>query len=57
MSQMTFASLTPKKKSTLRVEQFLEEMEQALPWKRILKFIKPHYYNNTKGRGYATILL
>lgn len=50
MSQLSFASLTPKKKSQLRAEKFLEEMSAVVPWKRISDLIKPHYYDNTTGR-------
>lgn len=50
MSQLSFASLTPKQKSQLRAEKFLEEMEAVVPWKKIANLIKPHYYSNKFGR-------
>ncbi len=50
MNQLTFASLTPKKKNTLRQEMFLEDMSKIVPWKKIAKLIRPYYYSNTTGR-------
>jgi len=50
MCQLSFASLTPKKKSQLRSEKFLKEMETVVPWKKISDLIKPHYYDNKTGR-------
>lgn len=58
MSQLSFASLTPKKKNPLRTEEFLEEMRQVVPWRKIARLIKPHYYNNKTGRpAYDLILM
>ena len=58
MSQLSFASLTPKKKSPLKQEQFLEEMRKLVPWKKISKLIQPHYYSNKTGRpAYDLILM
>lgn len=57
MSQLSFASLTPKKKTKLRAEQFLSEMEVVVPWRKITKLIKPHYYSNKVGRPAYDLLL
>jgi len=44
MKQLSFASLTYQhKKITTKREKFLNEMEQVVPWKRLLKSIEPHY--------------
>jgi IS5 family transposase len=50
MSQISFsdAEYAGKRKKTRR-EVFLEEMELVVPWKVLLKIIKPHY--PTAGRG------
>ena len=50
MSQISFADAeyAGKRKKTRR-EVFLEEMEQVVPWKALLKVIEPHY--PTAGRG------
>lgn len=50
MSQLTFASFTLKKKSQLRAEKFLKEMELVVPWKKISNLIKPYYFTNKIGR-------
>ncbi len=50
MSQPSFASFTKKKKTPLRAEQFLKEMQSVVPWNGISRLIKPHYYNNKTGR-------
>jgi IS5 family transposase len=44
MKQTTFASLSwnNKGKKTRR-EQFLEEMDAVIPWRRLLELIEPHY--------------
>ncbi len=57
MSQLTFASMTPKHKSKLRKEKFLEEMKQVLPWRKIAQLIKPYYYNNKAGRPAYDLML
>jgi len=57
MSQLTFASLTVKKKNQLRPEQFLEEMRQVVPWRKMARLIKPYYYNNQKGRSAYDLIL
>ena len=44
MSQISFADAeyAGKRKKTRR-EVFLEEMDQVVPWKALLKVIEPHY--------------
>lgn len=44
MKQQTRASLEyDKKKKQTRRERFLSEMDQAVPWARLLSVIEPHY--------------
>jgi IS5 family transposase len=52
MKQQTFASLeyNGKKKQTRR-ERFLGEMEQAVPWSRLLSVIAPHYHKTGQPGG------
>lgn len=40
---------TGKKRNTKR-ERFLDEMEQVVPWARLLELIEPHYPKAGKGR-------
>jgi hypothetical protein len=51
MKQQTLTSLTceVKKKRTKR-EKFLNEMEQVVPWERLMGLIEPHYPKAGKGR-------
>jgi len=51
MSQISFsdAEYAGKRKKTRR-EVFLEEMEQVVPWKALLKVIEPHYPIAGRGR-------
>ncbi len=51
MKQLTFATLAyeNKKKLTKR-EKFLNEMEVAVPWDRLLKVCEPYYPKVGKGR-------
>lgn len=51
MKALSFASLAyeHKKKKTRR-EKFLEEMERVIPWKGMLKVIRPHYPKAGNGR-------
>jgi IS5 family transposase len=51
MKQISFASLayTDKKKRTRR-ELFLEEMDQVVPWSRLLGVVEPHYRAAATGR-------
>ena len=51
MKQLSFATLSyQNKKITTKREKFLNEMEQVVPWKRLLKSIEPHYPKAGKGR-------
>ncbi len=49
MSQMSFASLTPKN-ITIRAQKFLEEMNRIIPWKDLINIIEPHYPKAGNGR-------
>jgi transposase, IS5 family len=51
MSQPTFAALAfaHKKKKTRR-EKFLEEMEQVVPWSKLLRVVEKHYPRQGNGR-------
>lgn len=51
MNQISFsdAEYAGKRKKTRR-EVFLEEMEQVVPWKALLKVIEPHYPVAGRGR-------
>ena len=51
MGQMSFGDreYLGKKKKTRR-EIFLEEMEQVVPWEKLLKIIEPHYPVAGRGR-------
>jgi IS5 family transposase len=51
MGQLGFsdAEFSAKRKQTRR-EKFLEEMEAAVPWKRLEKLIVPHYPKAGNGR-------
>ena len=51
MSQISFSDVeyAGKRKKTRR-ELFLEEMEQVVPWKVLLKIIEPHYPVAGRGR-------
>lgn len=56
MSQLTFASLTPKKRK-VRADKFLEEMEEIIPWKELLNIIEPHYPKKGNGRPPMNLLM
>lgn len=44
MKQSTFASLAWQgKKRATRKELFLRQMQQCIPWSRLLAVIEPHY--------------
>lgn len=51
MDQMSFgdSEYAAKKKRTRR-EEFLSEMEQVVPWKRLASLIEPHYPAAGRGR-------
>lgn len=52
MKQTTFASLAfDSKKKLTRRERFLREMDQVVPWTRLLKLIAPHYPKAGNGRA------
>ncbi len=51
MKQTTFASLAfEHKKKLTRREQFLKEMNEVVPWARLVKRIEPHYPRAGNGR-------
>jgi len=51
MKQITFASLAfAHKKKLTRREQFLKEMDQVVPWARLVKRIERHYPKAGNGR-------
>jgi len=51
MNQPTFASLAfANKKKKTRREEFLEEMDQVVPWNQLLKVIRKHYPKSGNGR-------
>ncbi len=51
MKQRSFASLAyDNKKVVTKREKFLNEMNQVVPWKRLLKIIEPHYPKAGNGR-------
>lgn len=56
MSQLTFISMAQGKKK-LRCQQFLNEMNNVVPWKKIKKIVKPHYYSSKYGRPPMDIVL
>src|SRR6267142_3572334 len=51
MSQPTFAALAfANKKKKTRREEFLEEMDQVVPWPQLMKVIRKHYPKAGHGR-------
>jgi len=50
MFQLSFASLTPKSKPTLRTEQFFKEMKETIPWDKLENIVASCYYSNKRGR-------
>jgi IS5 family transposase len=51
MRQISFASAEHEgKKRVTRREKFLGEMEQVVPWARLLAALEPHYPRGTRGR-------
>ena len=51
MSQPTFAALAfANKKKKTRREEFLEEMDQVVPWSQLMKVIRKHYPKSGNGR-------
>ena len=50
-AQMSFAQAEyAGKKKTTRREKFLAQMEQVVPWGRLVALIKPHYPKGLRGR-------
>jgi transposase, IS5 family len=39
-----------QKKKTTRRERFLNEMEQVVPWARLVACVEPHYFKGERGR-------
>jgi transposase, IS5 family len=52
MKQQTFGALTgfEKHRKVTRRAQFLDEMNQVVPWARLLSLIEPHYPKGGNGR-------
>lgn len=51
MKQISFASAAyANKKIVTKREKFLSEMEDVIPWSRLLKLLKPHYPARGNGR-------
>ena len=51
MKQTSFAQAEfAAKRKTTRRERFLAEMEQAVPWSRLLKALSPYYYPDSRGK-------
>ena len=51
MKQTSFAQAEfDAKKKTTRRDRLLAEMEQVVPWSRLLEVLKPHYYSDAKGK-------
>jgi IS5 family transposase len=51
MKQTTFASMVyENKKKETRREKFLREMNQAVPWDRLVSLIEPYYPKSGNGR-------
>jgi transposase, IS5 family len=43
MKNLTFTSLAYDNKKKTRLEQFLEEMNQVIPWTGLTQVIEPYY--------------
>ncbi len=51
MRTLSFASLVyEQKKKKTRREQFLEEMDEVIPWEAMVKIIRPYYPKAGNGR-------
>jgi IS5 family transposase len=48
MSQLSFLSIALNNKK-LRCQKFLDEMQQVVPWERLINIIKPYYSRGNKG--------
>ena len=51
MNQLTMADIeySNRKKKTKR-EEFLDTMEEIIPWAQWVELIRPYYFNNVRGR-------
>lgn len=50
MSQLSFLSIGLNNKK-LRCQKFLDEMQQVVPWDRLVNNIKPHYSTGNSDKG------
>ena len=59
MKQRSFVDLgfASKRSKRTRKQQFLDEMEVAVPWKRLETRISPHYHRARNGRGWPQMPL
>ena len=48
--QMSFAQSEYAMKKITRRERFLGEMEEVVPWERLMEVIRPHYPKGERGR-------
>ena len=57
MSQMTFSDFeySNRKKKTKR-EEFLDVMEDIIPWDEWVEFVRPYYPNGRRGRPFMTAM-
>ena len=60
MNQQSFGDLEyANRRQRTKREEFLDAMEMIVPWKHWIELIRPHYYNNKRGRppiGIETML-
>ena len=51
MGQMTFSDLEySKRKRITKREEFLDIMDEIIPWDEWVKFVKPYYPSGKRGR-------
>ena len=57
MNQLTFSDIeySNRKKKTKR-EEFLDAMEEIIPWSYWVEMIRPFYFANKRGRKESRIL-
>ena len=49
--QQTFMDMEYSyRRRTTRLEEFLNTMDEIVPWEQWVEIIRPYYYNNTRGR-------
>lgn len=49
--QQTFMDMEYSyRRRTTRLEEFLNTMDEIVPWAQWVEIIRPYYYNNTRGR-------